>query len=106
TVFFELNGQPRRVRIRDRSAEVVEAVREKATDEAGSVGAPMPGSVIGLRVAVEDEVAAGDPLVVLSAMKMETVVGAPVAGKVTRIAAELGAQLAAGDLLVELDTQG
>ncbi|MEZ4446841.1 MAG: biotin/lipoyl-containing protein [Polyangiaceae bacterium] len=66
----------------------------------------MPGSVIGLRVAVGDEVAAGDPLVVLSAMKMETVVGAPVAGKVTRIAAELGAQLAAGDLLVELDTQG
>src|SRR5690606_27483708 len=50
-VFFELNGQPRRVRVRDRSVKAEVAEREKADPaNKGSVGAPMPGTVIEVKV--------------------------------------------------------
>ncbi len=46
---------------------------------------------------------AGDPLLVLSAMKMETVVAAPATGKIKRIVAKQGDSMSAGDLLIELE---
>lgn len=103
-VFFELNGQPRHVRVRDRAATSTVKENEKADpNDDSSVGAPMPGTVIEVRARAGTEVKAGDPLVVLSAMKMETVVASPVAGTVTRIVVVEGDQLAAGDLLAELE---
>ncbi|RLB55865.1 MAG: pyruvate carboxylase [Deltaproteobacteria bacterium] len=104
TVFFELNGQPRQVRVRDAAATDVLPELERATSEPGSVGAPMPGTVVSVAVDVGDEVAEGEGLVVLSAMKMETVVAAPVGGVVARVAVAVGDVLAAGDLLAELTT--
>ena len=105
-VFFELNGQRRRVRVRDRAAESAVAEREKAdAGDSGSVGAPMPGTVIDLRVAEGAIVSAGDALVVLSAMKMETVVASPVAGKISRVAVAEGDVLKPGDLLVEIASE-
>lgn len=103
SVFFELNGQPRQVRVRDRAATAVVAERERASDAEGSIGAPMPGSVVDVIVEAGAVVAEGEALVVLSAMKMETVVASPVAGTVARIAVDVGVTLAAGDLLVEID---
>ncbi len=103
SVYYELNGQPRQLRARDLAATDVQAAREQATKAPGSIGAPMPGSVVDVKVEAGDEVAKGDPLVVLSAMKMETVVASPVSGKVTRVAVKKGETLAAGDLLVEID---
>jgi pyruvate carboxylase len=103
-VFFELNGQPRSIRVKDASAVYEVITREVADpDSPGSVGAPMPGAVVNVPVAVGDEVAAGDALVVLSAMKMETSVAAPLAGRVRRVTVDSGDTVAAGDLLVELD---
>ncbi|MEM9696502.1 MAG: biotin/lipoyl-containing protein, partial [Myxococcota bacterium] len=102
-VFFELNGQPRRVEVRDEGAEQVVAEREKAdAADPKSIGAPMPGTVIEVRVAKGDDVEPNAPLVVLSAMKMETVVGAPEKGTVQRIAVSEGDVLAPGDLILEL----
>ncbi len=106
TVYFQLNGQPRRVSVRDASATDVAPARERATAEPGSIGAPMPGSVVSVSVAAGDTVAPGDALVILSAMKMETVVASPVAGKVTRVAVKDADTLAAGDLLVEVAVAG
>ena len=69
----------------------------------GSLLAPMPGSVV--RVAVEDgaSVAAGDPVLVLEAMKMQHTINAPSDGVVTDLVA-VGAQVAAGDVLAVVST--
>ena len=103
-VFFELNGRPRSIRISDDKARAEVVERERADPvEPGSVGAPMPGVVLDVRTQAGAKVKAGDPLVVLSAMKMETVVASPVTGKVGRVAVAEGDQLSAGDLLVLIE---
>ncbi|KAH8066829.1 pyruvate carboxylase [Aureococcus anophagefferens] len=80
--FFEVNGFPRSVTRVDTSASADVVVRPKASPgDLGSVGAPMPGVVV-VKVAPGAAVAVGEPLVVLSAMKMETVVSSAVAGVV------------------------
>ena len=65
----------------------------------GSLLAPMPGAVI--RVADEQgaQVEAGQPVLVLEAMKMQHTVTAPHAGTVTQIDVQPGAQVAAGEVL-------
>ena len=104
TCAFEVNGEHRVVRIRDENVETEHAAKERANElQEGSVGAPMPGVVVELRVDVGDDVNKGDPLLVLSAMKMETIVAAPASGRVERIVAKVKDSMDAGDLLLELD---
>jgi pyruvate carboxylase len=102
-VYFDLNGHQRIISIEDKNAAVESVKKERAIDSVlGSVGAPMPGVVVNLRVAEGEYVAKGDPLVVLSAMKMETVVAAPCCGKVKRVVVNVGDNLSPGDLTVEI----
>ncbi len=103
-VFFELNGQLRSLFVKDKSVAKDIKFHPKAIQgQKGSIGAPMPGTVIDIKAKVGDIVKKGDPLVVLSAMKMETVVKAPVAGKVLKVAVSNGQKLEGDDLLVEID---
>ena len=69
----------------------------------GGLTAPMPGVITKVMVVVGDEVAKGQPLVALEAMKMEHLIRAPHAGVVKRVAASPGAMVQAGAELVELD---
>ncbi|OAV97047.1 pyruvate carboxylase [Puccinia triticina 1-1 BBBD Race 1] len=101
-VFFELNGETRAVQVEDRSAAVETAHREKATSDPGSVGSPMAGVVVEIRVQEGHEVKAGDPICIMSAMKMEQNVTAPVGGKVSRVAIQPGDSIGSGDLIVEI----
>jgi pyruvate carboxylase len=104
-VYFQLNGRPRSIRVPDESVTNEVVVRNRADpNDPGSVGAPMPGVVLEVRTESGATVEVGDPLVVLSAMKMETVVASPVAGKVVRLEVAEGDSLAAGDLLVQIET--
>ena len=66
----------------------------------GSLTASMPGSVVRVLVSDGDVVAAGQPVVVLEAMKMEHTLTAPAAGTVTAVAVSVGAQVETGSLLV------
>ncbi|GAA5887732.1 hypothetical protein JCM5296_004474 [Sporobolomyces johnsonii] len=101
-VLFELNGEARLVQIEDKNAAIDTVKREKATKEPGSVGSPMAGVVVEVRVQEGHEVKAGDPLLVLSAMKMESNVSAPVSGKVKRVCVSQGDSIGQGDLVVEI----
>lgn len=104
TVYFKLNGQNRQVVVADRSLEgEVETRRRADPSNPGEVGSPMPGRVIALHVGEDEEVAEGDPLLTLEAMKMETVVRAPVGGVVRELCTDVGAAVVGDDLLVVLD---
>ena len=103
-VFFELNGQPRDVQVVDRSIAKDEGRRMKA--EPGNplhVAAPMPGAVVAVLVGVGEEVAAGQKLLTLEAMKMETTMYAERAGRVAEVIVRPHTQVEAGDLLVRFE---
>ncbi|MGQ0564201.1 MAG: pyruvate carboxylase [Gemmobacter sp.] len=103
-VFFELNGQPRVIRVPNRAVKAKTAARPKAADgNAGHVGAPMPGSIASVAVKPGQKVRAGDLLVTIEAMKMETGLHADRAATVTAVHVLPGAQIEAKDLLVELE---
>ena len=104
TVFFELNGQPRDVSVIDQSLEPTAKQNIKA-DPANikHVGASMPGMVVTVAVQPGDQVAKGQKLLSLEAMKMEATVYAERDGKVAQVLVKRGTQVAAGDLLITFE---
>ncbi len=102
TVFFELNGQPRRIKVPDRAHGASgSAVRRKAeTGNAAHVGAPMPGVISTVFVAPGQAIKAGDVLVSIEAMKMETALHAEKDGTISEVLVRAGDQIDAKDLLV------
>ncbi|MGN6551098.1 MAG: biotin/lipoyl-containing protein, partial [Pararhizobium sp.] len=101
TVFFELNGQPRAIRGPDRARGTGSGVRRKA--DAGNeahVGAPMPGVISTVAISAGQAVHAGDVLVSIEAMKMETALHAERDGTVAEVLVRTGDQIDAKDLLV------
>lgn len=69
----------------------------------GDVKAPMPGMVLDIRVAVGDEIAEGDPLLVLEAMKMENVLKSPTSGIIKSISAVVGTAVEKNEVLVSFE---
>lgn len=103
-VFFELNGQPRTIRVPNRKVKATVAARPKADPaNPGHIGAPMPGSVASVAVAAGQQVKAGALLVTIEAMKMETGLHADRDATVKAVHVQPGAQIEAKDLLIELE---
>ena len=67
-----------------------------------SVKAPMPGTLLDVKVKVGDTVKKGDVLCILEAMKMENEIMAPADAKVVQVVAAKGASVNSGDVLVVL----
>ncbi|XP_052353763.1 pyruvate carboxylase, mitochondrial-like [Oncorhynchus keta] len=105
-VFFELNGQLRSVLVKDNVAMKEMKFHPKALKSVrGQVGAPMPGKVIEVKVEPGQKVEKGQPLCVLSAMKMETVVNSPLTGVVTVIHVNTDTSLEGDDLILEITAE-
>ena len=103
-VFFELNGQPRTIRVLNRLAAAENLSRPKAEDgNANHVGAPMPGVVATIAASVGKEVKQGDLLLTIEAMKMETGIHAERDAVIAAVHVTAGGQIDAKDLLVELE---
>jgi propionyl-CoA carboxylase alpha chain len=77
----------------------------EAESAPGSLRAPMPGTVVAVRVAVGDRVAAGDVILVLEAMKIEQAIRAPAAGVVALVAAAAGERVEAGRVLAVVEIE-
>jgi acetyl/propionyl-CoA carboxylase alpha subunit len=71
-------------------------------DDGGQIRCPSPAFVVAVLVAPGDTVRAGDPLVVVESMKMETTITAPHAGTIRSVAARVNTQVEAGAPLVRL----
>ena len=102
-VYCELNGRARELRVRDLATDPEQEARPKA--EPGDwrqVGASMPGKVLQIAVKEGQAVAKGEMLLILEAMKMETVVTAPGDATVLALYISPGDTVATGDLLLEL----
>lgn len=102
-VFFELNGEMRKITVEDRHSAIETVTRAKADpSNPGDVPAPMAGMVVDVRVQVGSQVNKGDPVAILSAMKMEMSVSAPHSGRVARIEVKNGESVDGGDLICEV----
>ncbi len=103
-VFFELNGQPRVIRVPNRLVKSHSAAKPKAEQgNINHIGAPMPGVIATTAVSVGQQVHAGDLLLTIEAMKMETGLHAERDAVVKAVYVSPGAQIDAKDLLIELE---
>ncbi|WP_369902902.1 pyruvate carboxylase [Bacillus manliponensis] len=104
-VYFEFNGQPREVIVKDESVKSTVAQRVKGDrNNPNHMNATMPGTVIKVVVKEGDEVKKGDTMAITEAMKMETTVQAPFSGVVKKIYVKDGEAIQTGDLLLELES--
>ena len=106
TIFFEVNGQPRRVKMPDKShsASSGKARRKAEPGNNAHIGAPMPGIISTLAVTAAQPVKAGDVLLSIEAMKMETMLHAERDGTVSEVLVRVGDQIDARDLILIIGT--
>ncbi len=81
------------------------AAGRQAISSDGMIRAPMPGVVLKVMVEEGDMVNAGDPVMVIEAMKMENEIKAPVSGTVKQVKVEPGDSVNTGDELMEISTE-
>jgi pyruvate carboxylase len=101
-VIFEVNGEQMYMSVTDLSTAEAGKVREKA-GAMGTVGSPMPGVIVGLKVKAGDRVKEGETVATLSAMKMETSIPATSSGVVKRVVVNVGDKVEGDDLLVVIE---
>ena len=104
TIYYVMNGQARRITIKDDNIKTNANVKPKADkSNPNHIGAQMPGSVTEVKVAVGDEVTVNQPLLITEAMKMETTIQAPFNGTIKKVTVVSGDAIATGDLLIEIE---
>ena len=99
-----INGTTYRVADAD-ALEMKGPRKAQAGQTPNEVTAPMPAVVVQVMVKEGDRVEKGRPLIVVSAMKMESTLGAPFSGKVTKINTTEGAKVMPGEILVDIEKE-
>jgi len=101
-LFFELNGQPRVIRVDKPGTAKLAAHPQAEPGNPNHIGAPMPGMVVTVAVKSGQKIAKGDALLSIEAMKMETVLRAESEATVGHVHVRPGHAVAAKDLLLTL----
>ena len=103
-VFFELNGQPRTIRVPDRSFQSLVQKRAQADPKnEAHIGSPIPGLIGTVSVKPGDDIKVGDLLLTIEAMKMETSLHADRDGVVAQVHVQAGASVETKDLVIEFE---
>ena len=103
-VFFELNGQPRVIRVPNRLVTSETTLRPKAdSSNSNHIGAPMPGVISTVSVNEGQTVKKGDLLLTIEAMKMETGIHVERDAKIKAVHVKAATQIDAKDLIIELE---
>ncbi|MAJ21718.1 MAG: pyruvate carboxylase [Paracoccaceae bacterium] len=103
-VFFELNGQPRVIRVPNRLVTSETISRPKADpSNSNHIGAPMPGVISTVSVNEGQTVKKGDLLLTIEAMKMETGIHVERDAKIKAVHVKAATQIDAKDLIIELE---
>ncbi|KAG0668716.1 pyruvate carboxylase [Maudiozyma exigua] len=105
-VYFELNGELRKIRVNDNSQQVQTVAKPKADNhDPLQIGAPMAGVIVEVKVHKGSLVKKGQPVAVLSAMKMEMVISSSADGLVKEVLVNNDENVDASDLLVVLEEE-
>lgn len=104
-VRLKVNDNSYRIKIADHYDLLIKnmGLSANVTHKVSEVRAPMPGLVLSILIQPGQEVAQGDPLIILEAMKMENVIKSPGEGKVKHIAAIQGKAVDKGEVLIEME---
>ncbi len=105
-VVVKIHGRDWVFRRRDPRGPALARRRVESDRTRGELHAPMPGLVVEVLAVVGDRVEAGQPLVVVEAMKMQNALAAPVKGRVTAVPVAAGAAVESGELLVAIAPEG
>ena len=98
-----VNGKSFTVKVAEGTVAPAAAAAPAASGDAVPLPSPLPGTVVKIAVAEGDEVAEGDVILVIEAMKMETEIKAPKAGIVREISVTQSQVVAAGDTLAMIE---
>jgi len=101
-VAFRLNGQIRRIAVRDNKVSVQKISHKKAESEK-EIGSPLQGRIAEVKVKVGDRVAQDEILFIIEAMKMETTVSSPSGGAIKKIHLKDGELVEQNDLIIEFE---
>lgn len=103
TFTFKINGTNYSVALKDKFDILLEKMGMTAGVGAkiNNIKAPMPGLIIDLKIKAGDAVKAGDPLLVLEAMKMENIIKAPGDAVVKNVKVKKGDSVEKGQILIE-----
>lgn len=102
TVSFKLNGQTRKIKVRDASAKIQKIAHRKAESD-NEIGSPLQGKIAEVQVKEGDQVKKDDVLFVIEAMKMETTVSSHIAGKVSKVHLQSGELVEQDDLVISFE---
>ena len=107
-VCFTMNGRSYTSEVKDEQELLLEklGITTGAPDTQGVIMAPMPGRIIGLPAAEGDTLVAGDPVIILEAMKMENELKAPVGGRLVTLHVKMGQSVEKNQQLAEIETRG
>ena len=103
TFHLKINGTVYPVSVQDKFDILLEkmGMNNAGSGKVNSVKAPMPGLIIDLKVAAGDTVKAGEPLLILEAMKMENIIKSPGDGVVKKVNVKKGQSVEKNQVLIE-----